>query len=50
MSEAIVEMSAKGIGCVGVTDSAGKLVGIITDGDLRRHMRPACSKPRSTRS
>jgi arabinose-5-phosphate isomerase len=31
-------MSAKGFGCVGVTDSGGKLVGIITDGDLRRHM------------
>jgi arabinose-5-phosphate isomerase len=39
MSEAIVEMSAKGFGCVGVTDTAGALIGIITDGDLRRHMR-----------
>ncbi|MEW6451011.1 MAG: KpsF/GutQ family sugar-phosphate isomerase [Pseudomonadota bacterium] len=39
MSEAIVEMSAKGFGCVGVTDKAGKLTGIVTDGDLRRHMR-----------
>jgi arabinose-5-phosphate isomerase len=39
MSEAIVEMSAKGFGCVAVTDGAGKLAGIITDGDLRRHMR-----------
>jgi arabinose-5-phosphate isomerase len=32
-------MSAKGLGCVGITDAQGKLVGIITDGDLRRHMR-----------
>jgi arabinose-5-phosphate isomerase len=40
MSDAIVEMSAKGFGCVGITDAAGRLVGIITDGDLRRHMRP----------
>jgi arabinose-5-phosphate isomerase len=40
MSEAIVDMSAKGYGCVGVTDSHGMLIGIITDGDLRRHMRP----------
>ncbi len=40
MSEALVEMSAKGFGCVGITDGAGFLVGIITDGDLRRHMRP----------
>ena len=39
MSEAILEMSAKGLGCVGITDAAGDLVGIITDGDLRRHMR-----------
>jgi arabinose-5-phosphate isomerase len=40
MSEAVVEMSAKGFGCVGITDADGKLVGIVTDGDLRRHMRP----------
>jgi arabinose-5-phosphate isomerase len=40
MAEAIVEMSTKGFGCVGVTDRDGRLVGIITDGDLRRHMRP----------
>jgi arabinose-5-phosphate isomerase len=40
MSEAVVEMSAKGFGCVGIVDADGKLVGIVTDGDLRRHMRP----------
>src|ERR1700729_3528743 len=39
MSDAIVEMSAKGFGCVAVIDDSGKLAGIITDGDLRRHMR-----------
>ena len=39
MSEALVLMTAKGFGCVGITDAAGKLTGIITDGDLRRHMR-----------
>jgi arabinose-5-phosphate isomerase len=39
MSDAIVEMSAKGFGCVGVLDGSGHLSGIITDGDLRRHMR-----------
>ena len=38
MSEAIAEMTAKGFGCVGITDRRGHLVGIITDGDLRRHM------------
>src|SRR6201747_793720 len=40
MSDALVEMSAKGFGCVGIVDASGDLVGIITDGDLRRHMRP----------
>jgi arabinose-5-phosphate isomerase len=40
MSEAVVEMSSKGFGCVGITDAHGMLVGIITDGDLRRNMRP----------
>jgi arabinose-5-phosphate isomerase len=39
ISNAVIEMSGKGLGCVGITDGAGKLVGIITDGDLRRHMR-----------
>ena len=39
MSNAILEMTAKGFGCVGITDSRGLLIGIITDGDLRRHMR-----------
>ncbi len=39
MSDAILQMSAKGFGCVGITDPQGALVGIITDGDLRRHMR-----------
>jgi arabinose-5-phosphate isomerase len=39
MADAMVEMSAKGFGCVGITNTNGKLVGIVTDGDLRRHMR-----------
>jgi arabinose-5-phosphate isomerase len=40
MSNAIVEMTSKGFGCIGITDTSGQLVGIITDGDLRRHMGP----------
>jgi arabinose-5-phosphate isomerase len=40
MSDAVVEMSTKGFGCVGIVDAHGMLLGIITDGDLRRHMRP----------
>ena len=39
MSDALLEMTAKGFGCVGITDARGALVGIITDGDLRRHMQ-----------
>ncbi len=38
MREAILEISAKGFGCVGVVDQLGRLAGIITDGDLRRHI------------
>ena len=38
MQEAILEMTAKTFGCVGATDKDGRLAGIITDGDLRRHM------------
>ncbi len=40
MSDALVEMSSKGFGCVCIVDRSGEIVGIITDGDLRRHMRP----------
>jgi arabinose-5-phosphate isomerase len=40
MSDALVEMSSKGFGCVGIVDDNGHLAGIVTDGDLRRHMRP----------
>jgi arabinose-5-phosphate isomerase len=40
MSETILVMSTKSFGCAGVVDSAGKLIGIVTDGDLRRHMAP----------
>jgi arabinose-5-phosphate isomerase len=40
MSEALVEMTSKGFGCVGIVDGRGLIVGIVTDGDLRRHMGP----------
>ena len=40
MSEALIVMTARSFGCVGVCDAAGKLIGVITDGDLRRHMAP----------
>ena len=38
MGEVLVEISRRGFGVVGVTDAQGALVGIITDGDLRRHL------------
>ena len=38
MSDAILVMSSKAFGCVGVTNADGRLAGVITDGDLRRHM------------
>jgi arabinose-5-phosphate isomerase len=40
MSDALVEMSSKGFGCVAIVDGRGAIAGIITDGDLRRKMRP----------
>jgi len=36
MADVITLMSDKGFGCVGILDDKGKLLGIITDGDLRR--------------
>jgi arabinose-5-phosphate isomerase len=40
MTEVMLEMSAKRLGCVGVLNGHGGLAGIITDGDLRRHLGP----------
>ena len=47
MHDVIVVMSEKRLGLVGVTDSDGKLVGIITDGDLRRNMEKGLDHPAS---
>jgi arabinose-5-phosphate isomerase len=38
MHDTVVEMSAKRLGVIGVTDENGYLVGVITDGDLRRNI------------
>ena len=38
MADALIEMTAKSFGCVAVVDANRNLVGIVTDGDLRRHM------------
>lgn len=40
MQEALLVMTEKMLGCVGIIDEAGKLQGMITDGDLRRWMSP----------
>ena len=40
MDAAILEISAKGFGCVIVVHDDGTLAGIVTDGDLRRHLSP----------
>ena len=38
MSKAIIIMTKKSFGCLGVVDKNKKIIGIITDGDLRRKM------------
>ena len=38
MTEVLPEMTAKSLGCIGIINDFGGLAGIITDGDLRRHM------------
>lgn len=38
MSAVLIEMTTKGFGCVGVLGTDGLLSGIVTDGDVRRHM------------
>ena len=43
-------MTAKRFGCVGIVDGDGRLVGIITDGDLRRHMDGRSAPDRGARS
>ena len=40
MQQALAIITEKGFGCVGVVDAAGMLVGVVTDGDLRRHIAP----------
>jgi arabinose-5-phosphate isomerase len=47
MSEALLVMTDKSFGCVGIINAKGLLIGIITDGDLRRHMSPDLLKQRA---
>ena len=40
MDRALLVMTGRGFGCVGIVDEAGRLCGVVTDGDLRRGMGP----------
>lgn len=40
MSEVLVAMASKRFGCIGVVEGDGRLAGMITDGDIRRHLGP----------
>ena len=40
MADALIIMTSKSFGCIGLVDQAGRLAGIVTDGDLRRNMGP----------
>lgn len=40
VSEALVSMASKRFGCIGMLDGDGRLAGMMTDGDLRRHLGP----------
>jgi arabinose-5-phosphate isomerase len=48
MSDALLTMTAKSFGCLGILDQKGKLIGIVTDGDLRRHMGENLVKARTS--
>ncbi len=41
MRDVLLVMTSKSFGCAGVVDTRGRLTGIVTDGDLRRHMEPS---------
>lgn len=41
MPQVLLTMTEKRFGCAGVVDARGAMVGIVTDGDLRRHMEPS---------
>lgn len=48
MIDAVAIMTEKGLGCVGVTRSDGRLTGMITDGDIRRHIDSDLSGKRAS--
>lgn len=40
MADVLVTLTTRNLGCVGLTDTQGKLTGIFTDGDLKRRLTP----------
>ena len=46
---AVAQISAKGFGCVGITNAQGVLIGIVTDGDLRRYFSKAVKEESVTK-
>tara|TARA_Y100000590_G_scaffold126067_1_gene144123 strand:+ start:481 stop:1437 length:957 start_codon:yes stop_codon:yes gene_type:complete len=48
MAKAIIEMTKKRFGCLGVVSNKKRLIGIITDGDLRRHMKNGILEKKSS--
>ncbi|MDX1975626.1 MAG: KpsF/GutQ family sugar-phosphate isomerase [Rickettsiales bacterium] len=48
MQDVLLTITAKSFGCAGVINKQGKLIGVITDGDLRRHMHPDLLKRSAT--
>lgn len=50
MQDALLEMTSKMLGCVGIVGGDGRLLGIITDGDLRRCLAPDMLSKRPTTS
>jgi arabinose-5-phosphate isomerase len=40
MTDVLITITSRSVGCAGVVDDQGRLIGVITDGDLRRHMEP----------
>lgn len=40
MAEVLVSLTTRNLGCVGLTDPSGNLMGIFTDGDLKRRLTP----------
>ncbi len=41
VADALVVMTQRAFGCLGIVDAKGRLCGVVTDGDLRRHMGPS---------